>query len=509
MEPLFELIKSLTKNEKGYIKKLSSFHQKGERNKYIVLFDAIDRQKEYQEKPLMKKLGYSAQSTAFAVAKNYLYNFILDGLTSYHGSSMKQEMRRLLDRVEVLHRKGLTDQCKRVLAKAKKTAQRYDLHENLEEVLDWELLLAREREMNEQTLRRIDKLYDEWFELAALKSTALQLRRASDRLVVTTAHRGFARTQKDLEAFDSIFKEVQAFREKDFSDPYSLYFLYRCQYLYRHVTAELDEMYEYLSKTQELLWRHEHFFEVRPHIFLVSIGNKIICELGMRKYREALNTLGIFESLVGRAKDVGQDTRFHFLSKKMYVHASVGYFEQAAETCTEMERLIAAYPKTQFKLIDLVHFHDQAARLYMTLGDWKKANRHLNQLLAQTGNMRPDIVAWAHIMGLIVQFELGDQELLEYRIKSTYRLLLKQQRTHNVETLVLDFIRTKIKAIPSREKQTAAFSQLHDEILAAAEYDKFEKAALANFDLVSWLESKVTGESFLEVRRRKCLQHMS
>lgn len=509
MEPLFELIKSLTKNEKGYIKKLSSFHQKGERNKYIVLFDAIDRQKNYDEKGLMKKLGYAPTSTAYAVAKNYLYSFILDGLTSYHGSSVKQEMRRLLDRVEVLHRKGLTDQCKRILAKAKKTAVRYDLHENLEEVLDWELLLARERELNENTLRRIDSIYEEWFHVSSLKAKALQLRRTSDRLVVTTAHRGFARTSKDLEAFDKIFAEVNMLKEEEFFDPYSLYFYYRCQYLYRHVTDELDEMHKYLKKTQELLWQHEHFFEVRPHVFLVSVGNKIICEISARKYREALETFGVFESLINRTKDVTPDTRFHFLSRKVYVYSTVGYFEQAAESIVEIEELISAYPKTQFTYIDLIHFNNSAARLYITLGEWKKANRHINQLLAMPGDMRPDIIAWAHIMGLIAHFELGNQDLVEYRIKSTYRMLLKKQRAYNVETLILDFIRNKIKTIPSREKQTQAFSQLHDELLAAGESDKFDKAALSNFDLVSWLESKVTGMPFLEVRRRKAMQFMN
>jgi hypothetical protein len=506
MDPLFELIKSLSKNEKGYIKKLSSFHQKGEKNKYIQLFDAIEKQKEYDEAALYKKLGYSRSSTAFPVAKNYLYNFVLDGLTSYHGSSVKQEMRRQLDRVEVLHRKGLNDQCNRILSKARKTAMRYDLHENLEEVIDWELLLARERELNEITLKRIDKLYAEWFELLARKKTGMQFRQASDRLVVTTAFRGFVRTEKDLEAFDAVFKAVRDFDEAEFSDPYNLFFLYRSQYLYRHVSGELDLMYLYLQKTQKLLWDNEHFFEARPHVFLISIANKIICELSMRKYSEAIRTLELYEQLVKRKKDVGPDVLFHFMTKKFYVFVSVGYFEEAVQVSADVSALIAAHG-SQFKLIDIIHFHNQALGLYLTLGDWKKANRHFQLLLQNLGDMRPDVQAWAHIMGLIIHFEQGDQDLLEYRIKSTYRLLLRRQKMFKVETLILDFIRTKIKSIPSREKQTEAFSQLHDELLAAMASDKYEKSALSNFDLPAWLQSKVTGESFLAIRKRKLQQY--
>lgn len=508
MEPLFELIKSLTKNEKGYIKKLSSFHQKGGKNKYILLFDAIDRQKEYHEPALVRKLGYSKESTAFAVAKNYLYNFVLDGLTAYHGSSVKQEMRRMLDRVEVLHRKGLTEQCRKILAKAKKTALHYDLHENLEEVYDWELLLAREREINEATLKKIDSVYEEWFRLEKMKAQAMIFRRAADRLVATTVLRGFVRNEKDLEPFNAVFDEVNRFDETEFNDTYTLFFLYRCQYLYRHVTEELDKMYEYLIKTQELLWKNEHFFEVRPHVFLISISNKIICEISMRKFREALNTLGELEGIVKRTKNVGLDTQFHFLSKKFFVLTTVGMFEEADQVAQEMETLIASHPATPFTTIDLLHFRSQAVTLYMTLGNWKKANRFVQEVLRMPGEMRPDLIAWTYIRSLIIHFEQGDQELLEYRIKSAYRMLLKKQKLYKVEALIIDFIRTKIRSIPSKEKQTEAFSQLHDNLLAAIGYDKFEKGALGNFDLVGWLESKVTRKSFLEVRRRKCQEYL-
>ncbi|TND09062.1 MAG: hypothetical protein FD123_1465 [Bacteroidetes bacterium] len=509
MEPLFELIKSLTKNEKGYIKKLSSFHQKGGKNKYILLFDAIERQREYNEAALIKKLAYTSESSAFAVAKNYLYNFILDGLTAYHGSSVKQEMRRMLDRVEVLHRKGLSDQCKKILARAKKTATRYDLHENLEEVLDWELLLAREREINEATLKKIDSVYNEWFLLESMKTKAMQLRRASDKLVATTVLRGFVRNKKDMEPFDAVFNEVNKFSEDEFSDPYSLFFFYRCQYLYRHISDELEEMYKYLIKTQELLWKHEHFFEVRPHVFLASISNKIICEIALRKFREALSTLGVLEDLVKRTKNVGLDTQFHFLSKKFFVMTTVGNFEEADTVAQEIEELIGNNPPTQFSTIDLLHFRNMAVTLYMTLGNWKRANRFTQDLLQMSGEMRPDLIAWAYIKSLIIHFEQGDQELLEYRIKSTYRMLLKKQKLYKVEALIMDFIRTKIKAIPSKAQQTEAFSQLHDHLLAAIEYDKFEKGALGNFDLVGWLESKVTRKSFLEVRKRRCQEFLN
>ena len=54
-DQLHKLIKSLSKPEKRYFKVFSSRHIIGDENNYQTLFDAIDKQEEYDEEKLMKK----------------------------------------------------------------------------------------------------------------------------------------------------------------------------------------------------------------------------------------------------------------------------------------------------------------------------------------------------------------------------------------------------------------------------------------------------------------------
>jgi hypothetical protein len=51
-ETLHELIKHMSKSEKRYFKVLSSRHTIGEENNYIVLFDFIENQIEYNEEKI-------------------------------------------------------------------------------------------------------------------------------------------------------------------------------------------------------------------------------------------------------------------------------------------------------------------------------------------------------------------------------------------------------------------------------------------------------------------------
>ncbi|MBK6611564.1 MAG: hypothetical protein IPG29_11960 [Sphingobacteriales bacterium] len=54
-EPLFDLIKSLTKSEKRFFKIYSSRHVIGNENNYVKLFDAINQQPIYNETALLQR----------------------------------------------------------------------------------------------------------------------------------------------------------------------------------------------------------------------------------------------------------------------------------------------------------------------------------------------------------------------------------------------------------------------------------------------------------------------
>ena len=69
---LFILIKALNKSEKGYFKLHASRRTSKGEQIYIKLFDAIDKQSEYNEQKIVQKLR-TISPTAFSEMKNYLY----------------------------------------------------------------------------------------------------------------------------------------------------------------------------------------------------------------------------------------------------------------------------------------------------------------------------------------------------------------------------------------------------------------------------------------------------
>ena len=121
---LNELIKSMTMSEKRYFKIYSSKHVIGENNDYVLLFDFIDKSKDYEEAILQNQSFVKNLSAE----KNYLYNLILKSLNAFHASlNSKTQIYQLLESIEILYHKGLYDQALKLVKKASKIAAESEL----------------------------------------------------------------------------------------------------------------------------------------------------------------------------------------------------------------------------------------------------------------------------------------------------------------------------------------------------------------------------------------------
>ena len=140
---LFELIKSLSKSEKRFFK-LSSSLQSGDKN-YLKIFDAIDKQKEYDEDLLKECFEGETFIKHFPSEKNHLYKLILKSLRAYHSdNSISSILKQEIKNIEILYKKALYKECNKFLGRAKKLAIEHEKFYYLFEMLSLEKLLLEE-----------------------------------------------------------------------------------------------------------------------------------------------------------------------------------------------------------------------------------------------------------------------------------------------------------------------------------------------------------------------------
>jgi hypothetical protein len=123
---LYDLVGTLDEQEVLIIRKSSKVHVKGEENRYLALFDEILKQDEYDEKAIVKKLGYEKELNKFAFFKNYLYNYILKCLEQRKGF-VKKEIRSGITRCELLIERKLVPLAEEEIKKTELLCKKYQV----------------------------------------------------------------------------------------------------------------------------------------------------------------------------------------------------------------------------------------------------------------------------------------------------------------------------------------------------------------------------------------------
>ncbi len=500
---LHQLIKSLSAPEKGYIKKQAMLHVIGSQNKYIKIFDAIDKQKEYDEKEIIRKFKVEPTLNNFAVAKNYLFKFILKSLESYH-NNVKSELRSLLNQIEILYNKNIPAIAKKMIIKAKSIAQQHELYEFMEELIDWEIILLVEEATPNNYLNLVNKHFDELNETLEKKKIISGYKHLYHKLRAKALYTGLARNDEDVLQFQKIASE-EANHDKNLLNTFNAQF-YRNLMLSNYLFAinEQRKANVILTKNVELLDKNEHMLELNPFTYIGLLRNKAVNELSLMMYPQLFATLEQMDRFVEKHGHINRNFELLTENLKLFIYLPTGQFKKALGIAEKVQNIYAQLPHTKSLKKEKQLHHYALAYVYIGLGEFKLANQNINQLLLNTDlDFRSDLFCFAHILSLIIYYEMGNQDMIEKRIRSTYRILLKRNKLYNFEKQIISFFKKSQNEMSNGSDLLAKdFLKLKESIEAVTK-SNVEKNALNLFDLISWLESKIEQKSFMEIKQQK------
>ena len=110
---------------------------------------------------------------------------------------------------------------------------------------------------------------------------------------------------------------------------------------------------------------------------------------------------------------------------------------------------------------------------------------------------------WFGAVSLVAHFELGNDMLVEYQVKSVYRFLSKMEDMQKVQQEIIKFLR-KLPRIHENDLKSE-FILLRDN-LDRLRSDPYERRPFLYLDIISWLESKIENKPVQTVIREKFLK---
>ncbi|MDQ3276777.1 MAG: hypothetical protein M3Q06_00525, partial [Bacteroidota bacterium] len=241
--------------------------------------------------------------------------------------------------------------------------------------------------------------------------------------------------------------------------------------------------------------------------YIRGMHNLISAHFDLRNNEKFEKTLKVFEAFA--ESDVVKNNENNTIQAFVYLytakinrHFMLGTFDDGVKLVPEITEKLKEY-SIYLDTHRVLVFYYKIASLYFGSGDYDNTVRYLTKIINWKVNLRNDLQCYARLLHLIAHYELGNFELLEYLTKSVYRFMAKMENLSLVEEEIFLFLRKSFNLSPRElkpefEKLLAKLKQI--------ESNKFESRALAYLDIISWLESKISGEKVQDIIRRKFLQ---
>ncbi len=472
-ESLFLLIKSLSQAEKRYLK-VSAKHDNAN---YLRLFEAIDGQREYDERELRQKFRGEKFIGQFHVAKIYLQDIILKMLRSYSSkSSVNIQLTGLLTDIEILHDRELYDLCLVKIRKAKALAKKFEKFALLMEIYSWErrLLIAKRNHASLPDLSRDERdAIDKLGELSQLWS---QLNGVQSSL---SMQRGPASLTK--------------LKEKV---PASL----RANILHRHLlfssfllNGKVVEAEDQLNLLIDLLEKNSEFVRDDPASYATALGNKVSLLLRFKRLNDIAPLIAKIRA-IPIAYSLRSDNKFtvrlwiRLFNLELEFYRDKKDFKNGLALMEEADLFIRHHQRVVPVDYWLMLYYQFAHFLFMNRS-FSRALSCINEIIGKNaGPVREDIQVYARILNLIIHFELGNIIVIRYAVDNCRRYFKKIKRSGDRENRVLKFF-AKLSLEPKSEHQLL-FRKLHASLFAEEHRD--ERTEFDDyFDLRRWVESNL------------------
>lgn len=504
-DPLYLLVKSLSKSEKRNFKLYVNRLQSNEDSKFIVLFDILDKQNEYNEEKIFQK-AIDISKSQLSNLKAHLYRQILQSLRlNASNQDLDIYLREQIDYAKLLYNKGLYNQSLKMLDKAKVTATEFEKNALLLEILEFEKHIE-----GQYITRSIDSTSEEITTSSSLLNKKIvgtnNFSNLGIRLYGLYLRTSHVRNEKDYMFVSEFFKSNLPAYNIDQLSFFEKLYLYQSYVWYNYIVQDFLTCYKYASKWVDLFEENQHLIPVYADLYLKGLHNLMAALFFINhkpKFNETilkLEKLGAEEFIINNENNSVLLFQYLYINKINY-HFMNGDFSGGLYLVDKIEEGLERYTK---KIDDnrILNFYYKIGCLFFGSGDNVNAIKYLNKVINHTAQIRGDIHSFSRILKLIALYEMGNMEMVEYQLKSVYRFLYKLEEMNQVQQYIINFLRK----VPSMDTVSVKkeFIKLRTNLIKLQQ-DPYEKRAFLYLDIISWLTCKIENRSIQDVMREKAL----
>lgn len=456
-DDLFELIKSLSRSEKRYFKVYASQHVVGEQNNYMKLFVVMDGLKAYSSEKLKKALKDPKLVRNLSYEKNYLYKMILKSLRAYR--SQKRVDHRLAEGLQdaaFMAEKGLYAQARKLLKKITRLAEKHQKFYILLQIYDQERSVLKKSQLRGMQ-QKLEETNAKW------KATEAKLRRHQQLAELYDEVFALMRRSNKLFKTEKIARMTEIYEKlvgEGLPDTFwATQFYHWVLGAFHQLEGNIQEVYNIHRKIISEWESHQEIRNENPQPFKKALSNYLsTCQM-VADFSEFIPILDRIESIPCASFDEEAE-QFQNVALFRLIHLiNQPRITAGPELIAQIESGLDKYSAkiNQARKLSLLV---NVALLYFLAGDYKQSLPWLNRIIHdEPSEHRVDIQNVAHILFLLVHFELGNHDLLEYQLRVVRRKIRKERELSEFEKRLFWFL-GQYGGLTDQAAREDAFAQL-------------------------------------------------
>ncbi|MFN8323712.1 MAG: hypothetical protein U0T74_13705 [Chitinophagales bacterium] len=478
-DKLFDFIRSMSSHERGY------FKQNANKNSYyVILFDAICKQHEYNENELIRLLKKHGCVRKISAIKDYLWQELTQAMAPYHliktpiGEALSQ-----MQRLHLMNSKGLNDHIHKELESLKRLCSKYEMFDTLIQVMHFEFRFG----YSEFTLK--EKFWSEFHDAVYSNMIHMNLSEIQHRLYLIK----LKNHDKHLSTYH--LKEIDNLVNHDAMKDHML----KSSVRLRIIKEGILDLHASLINDFGSMLKHNmnivNLLESKPHLLkdgreISLIYTNIVTSLAIAGQRKQL--AGVIDEIITRfnnIKDHHSDTKGHLLEIKVIRALVMNDF-------SGLNGLQAEYKshghKIPMAIKNKLYYYFTVA--HIKAGNTDEALDWINDSLTfyrKHKHMFSYYLDKIKVLHILIHYQLGSRQYVSNQIDSftrTYRPVSKETDIN------LNVMRQLSKVVKSANAEET-FIKLKKGLTAETQMTSNE----IFIDLSKWLECIVTGTSYAEV----------
>lgn len=482
---LHQLIHSMSRSEKRYFKLFAQMQGKSDNN-YIQLFDAINKQKAYDEEALKRKFAKSVKQ--FGSTKFFLYKLVLKSLRMFHSEdSMHYVLANQLREADLLMRRNLYGQAAKILDKCIETAEQYGLYPLL-------LIAYQQRQAVVLQVGRTKNYLTELEEICAKGYGVLKALEEGLRYAEVSAQFNYL-TETNTDGSENSLQLLEELMQSDLlqNENQATFFeskkmFFHIHTLYAYARKDWSYMYDFAKKRALLYDAEPHRIEQDPLSYIAALHNFMAaCELEGR-YEEELEVLRKMREVRIKRIDVQAKIVLQSLHFELNLHLKMGHQAEARMTVEGLEEEL---PKIGGKIAYelLLNIHIQLAAFYLMAKDLEKTFEYLELIFGHPHILKADVTyRHALILELCYHIEAENDLLLPNKARALYRYLQSQAHISIFEQALLEVARYQLPNATSAKERWVILQSWKASIESMTNQQKELLPLLEHFDVLQWIE---------------------